>query len=295
MIYLVQPKIHQTIADVIDSARLRVTNHLFGSLQHKIFFAHLHKCGGTSVAKGIRSCYRTLDLTQERRLVSIDAAASLQATLMHHSIEPSWQQDYFGDPHLVHQVLKHREELLLYYMCNDSVQYVSGHFGFSPKIHQYFSERYSFITLLRDPVERVISLYYYNRYHSGAKPGIQDLQSYLKSRGEQNRGYYVRMLGGLAADGDYTSRDAIARAKQNLHKFALIGCLEHLQDFVQKFELKFDHKLRVRTLNKSPRPKAIQEDTENIRAEIRELCAPDVEIYNYVLETFVQSKLTSKT
>lgn len=289
MIHLLQPKIFQSITDDINSVKLRISNHLTGPLSQKVFFVHLHKCGGTSVAKAVRTCYRTLDLRQEKNLVSINASASLDAAMMHNPFEKNVKNDYYSDPQIIHQVLTYREELLLYYMCNDAVKYVSGHFGFSSTIHKYFSGQYAFITLMRDPVDRIISLYYYNRYHSNAKCGFSDLKSYLKLRGEQNRGYYVRMLGGLAADRDYTSRDAIARAKQNLHKFALIGCLEYLEDFIQRFECQFHQKLRVRKLNQSPRPLNIREETENMRTEIEKICSADIEIYNYVRKNFVHA------
>ena len=129
------------------------TNNLFHrSLKNNIIFLHVPKCGGTSVDYAIRRHYRKKD-----RLVTINARASTNAANLISQINFPYEtaDDY--------PILKMRENLLLYYM-SQNMKYISGHFGFSEIGYRKFLGGYTFITILRDPVKRWISVYLFNRY-----------------------------------------------------------------------------------------------------------------------------------
>jgi hypothetical protein len=138
---------------------------------------------------------------------------------------------------------------------------------------------------MRDPVKRWISSYFFNRYKSDDHMKVKDeIEVYLESHFGISQGYeLVKFLGGANKAGDYTSMDAIERAKKNLNQFKVIGFLENLDEFAQKFEDQFQVKLQIAKKNKSPASKEHQKAaiTPELEEKITEVCKPDIEVYKY--------------
>ena len=264
------------------------TNNLFhGSLKENIVFFHFFKCGGTSIAQAIKSCYLNLELIKNRHIFHLNAGAARNAAqeILELSDFPLAQtnNDYIDR--------KLRESLLLYYMNQKHIKYIAGHFRFSEIAYQCFSDKYAFVTFLRDPVERFISSYLYSRYKIGTidKEFIEHLKSEKFLSGVS---LYAKCLCDLDHIEDYTSDIAIARAKENLHKFKIVGFLEYKEEFLNQFEEQFGRRLKIKVLNKSPKPEAYRKSiiTEEIKEKIQEICKPDIEIYQYAVNNFVKAK-----
>lgn len=269
-----------------------IGNNLFsGSLKEKIFYLHIYKCGGTSISQAIKSCYYNLESLKSYPVFHLNREAAFnayQTSIKHNSF--LFNQDQVDGDYLKWKL---QEYLLLYYMGQEHINYIAGHFSFSAIAYQHFSDKYKFITVLRDPVKRYISAYFYSRYKQSDRSLNMEITEYLKSRtGLKGGSMYVKLLGGLDEAGDYTSEKAINRAKENLHKFSVVGCLEYQKDFLNQFEKQFDRKLNVREFNQNPKSKTYRKSvvSEELEAEIRAICQPDIEIYQYALENFVQLK-----
>jgi hypothetical protein len=179
-------------------------------------------------------------------------------------------------------------------MGKKNINYISGHFAFSDLAYEKFSNKFAFVTLIRDPVKRWISTYFYNRYKSSEHFKIDlDIEEYIESVFGKSQGCeYVKFLGGPRSSGNYSSEEAIERTKKNLHKFALIGTVEHLEDFKGRFSERFKSELNIDVKNRNPKPESIQKSVINSTLEqrIKEICRPDYEIYQYVVENFVSGK-----
>jgi sulfotransferase famil protein len=264
------------------------THNLFqGVPKENIFFLHLPKCAGTSISHAIKACYQTLDLKANSSLLSISAKASSDVVKM---ID---QTDYPHDITDDSPILAVREHLLLYFMSLDTTKYISGHFTFSDVAYREFHSKYAFITVLRDPVNRWISSYFFNRYKSNDHRKIEeDITTHLQSKFGQSQGYeYVKFIGGADRTGNYTSRSAIDRAKNNLHKFDIIGFLEHQDVFLKQFQHRFGKKLKIEKKNQNPVLKTQRESviSDEIKAKIKECCKPDCEVYQYALDKFLKT------
>jgi hypothetical protein len=253
----------------------RAANSLSRRKVGRLFFLHVPKCGGTSLRFAMSKPYRMLDRRSDAGIIHLKADAMYQAAQM---VSDTGSTD-------VHRM---EEFLLLYYMSQGRVRFIDGHVPFSAAAHRQYKDRFRFVTLLRDPVERWISEYTYNRFHGGghmADTAAMDITDYLKTDFAIGQGcQYVLYLGGRRRDSDYRNEEAIRNARENTEKFDLIGCLEDVQSFAESFSSQFGWRLELKSRNVTPAPAGFVEQTFTpaIREQVREICQPDYLVYDKV-------------
>jgi hypothetical protein len=257
----------------------RSVNQIKGGITKKICFIHTHKCGGTSINAAIRLNYINLDMRKDRNFITINSEASTKAL---NTCENS-----------PHSVYRFREKLLIYFMNQKNTKYISGHFYFSDKAYNDFKDEYVFIIMLRNPIDRWISHYFFNRYKGTEFGKIESsiIECLNNDFGKHNGSEYVQFINGITESGDYFSEGAIEKAKINLHKFDIVGCLEYQKDFKSKFLDILGVNLNIELANKNPKSKSFQESfiTSEIKEKISELCQPDLEVYRYAVKNFVRN------
>lgn len=112
---------------------------------------------------------------------------------------------------------------------------VSGHIYYG--LHDLLPQPSTYITMLRDPIDRLVSSYYFIRRHS-THPFHQDAKSMslidFFSCVERTRGFnncQVRFLAGY--DGDSVNEEVLSLAKQNLQSsFAVVGLQEKFDESI---------------------------------------------------------------
>lgn len=250
--------------NVLKQIKKRLVRHF----DAKLFFMHIPKCGGTSVDNAIRLHRHNNRPWHQFHMNSEAAAAAARLSKM------TWKA--------------YNENLLLYAMANPQTSYITGHFFFSRTAYEHFGDSWDFITILRDPVERWFSQYYYNRFKSGRFLKTElSLVDYLRStQGENASGTYATMLEGAgdhwAVDPEQTVKDAI----ENLSRFHLVGCLEHLDRFAARFQERHGISLDIGKIRKNPKANYAQRDeiTPAIREQVAHLCRHDLKVYQHALE-----------
>jgi len=122
-----------------------------------------------------------------------------------------------------------------------NIRFISGHFGFE-YARQFMDGRYAF-TFLRDPVERILSLYYFSRTRDPAEFPIYrlahelDLAEYLRAgfdRKDVNTYLWNQQAWQLACgwtEGaqeipDFTEAQILEQAKAHVMEFNYIGFVE---------------------------------------------------------------------
>lgn len=242
---------------------------------------------GTSINHAINCHYQTLDLRTDNCSVSLSAPASSSVVKLMN------QTDYPYDTTDDYPILKLREHLLLYFLSLQTNRYISGHFPFSEIAYREFHGKYAFITVLRDPVKRWISSYFFNSNKDSNHRKIEeDITTHLRSAFGRSQGYeYVKFLGGANKSGEYTSGQSIDQAKRNLHKFDVVGFIEYQEDFLNQFENRFGVRLKLEQRNRNPASEAYRKSivTEEIEEKIKAICGPDREVYQYAADNFVKA------
>ncbi len=235
----------------------------------RICFIHIAKCGGVSINQAIRRKY----LVSYSRL---NARASLEAARAVYGFEDPFDDGYAS-------VFRFRENILLYELEKGS-GFISGHYAFSERAYQMHSDRYRFITVLRDPVAMFLSNYFFNSSKENDSPWKirLPLDEYVETQKAKDLGHgYVTILGGVREDGRYDSDEALERARENLRKFAVCGVIEDTPGFERQLEDKCGIRIKIGMKNKSPVRKSERDKivTEEIREKVRKAVARDLVLY----------------
>jgi hypothetical protein len=182
-----------------------------------------------------------------------------------------------------------RERFLITHCCWES-QLVHGHVLMSDRMQKHCKERYKFLTIMRDPVERAIS-----NYRMAVNAGIasSDPDIWLGSPiARAHTTTYLRYLSGnhlVAADQEAA---CLERALSTLKLFTLIGFLDDIASFARDFERIFGAHLNLREYNKAKGAEVVLNDTQ--MAKLREMCVSDQKIYDQALHLKDRSSATER-
>jgi hypothetical protein len=123
---------------------------------------------------------------------------------------------------ILNEKSKHRigDEVIMYLMSirKRTASPITAHIPFSETAYNEFHDRYAFVSILRNPVDRWLSEYTFNKFKEsgrGKHTAQCDINTYLDSDyGKAQGGQYGLWLGGLRKDGDYTSKDAVQQGNR---------------------------------------------------------------------------------
>jgi Galactose-3-O-sulfotransferase len=176
-----------------------------------------------------------------------------------------------------------------------SLKIIRGHFAFG--IHQFLECPSTYFTLLREPIQRVISHYHYVR-RSPQVPGhmaaqTMSLAEYVVA---QRANLQTRMLYGLIDHKASCETEILAIAKHHIDtSFAVVGILERFDETLALLQLAFNWTMpvyiqqNIATQAKQASSSALPPDVSaKTLALIGEKNAMDIALYQYAQEKFEQ-------
>lgn len=216
-----------------------------------LLFCHLPKCGGTSFADIIKQEYR----------------ASQRLFL--------YKVEELNYPEPSQQFLEHFRRI------RARVQVIYGHFKFG--MHRFLGVSPWYASILREPVDRVVSLYHhYERdpatsleWHERIKAGLS-----LKEFARLARNHMTDLLSG-SIDGS-VDEAMLIQAKDNIRKyFVAIGTSDNMDEVLRVLSRRFSwrhHDIPILNVRTQPRVE-IDEETRAIIADNNRL---DTALYEWV-------------
>ena len=237
-----------------------------------IWFLHVTKCGGTSLRTAIMQSLR-------------EGGAHPAQFHLHDAVTSSRLAAQLGV-----ETFSLRDAMLGYELVQNHRRFIAGHFRYTQHLHEPLLSRCLPITLLRDPVDRFLSLFYYNSFKSTdyGKETLP-LEAYLeRPRARRSAEDYVRLFRGAGGShNQFADAAGVRSAVQNLRRFAVVGTLDDLPAFVASLEQQAGIRVSIPMQNRSPAPEEARhrQIDEAMLEHIKALCEPSIEVYETVLAT----------
>jgi hypothetical protein len=176
----------------------------------------------------------------------------------------------------------------------EKIRVLRGHMHFG--LHEHLPQPSTYITILRDPVDRTISNYYFvlrnpnHRLHYEVKSRHMTLKDYVSSRvNPQLDNGQTRLLSGVEgrAFGE-CSTEMLEIAKKNLEEFfSIVGLVERFDETLILLKRAFGWRIPFYIKENITRSRPIKGDilklTLNLIEEYNEL---DIDLYRYATEMF---------
>jgi hypothetical protein len=206
-------------AEATDHASAEMFDHALAKAPEKepnapvVLFLHIPKAGGQTLGEYIYNHCRAVESRAD------DALNAGVAYLNY---------GFIKEPGLV--VPEHVQRLL----GRRDLRAVIGHFCFG--LHEHVARPSAYVTLLREPLERVVSLYYYARLNVSLS-----LDEFIRAPPfkEVDNDQTRRLAGADPAIGGCT-RETLHAAQDNLRRhFAVVGLVERFEETLALLRLKF--------------------------------------------------------
>ncbi len=186
-----------------------------------------------------------------------------------------------------------KREITLKQLSQKKVSCIQGHFPFG--IHNYFNSPFTYITMLREPTQRIISEYYFIRsipWHEQHEEVIKmSLDDYQKQTSKMN--LQTRLISG-SLDHPLTNIH-LEQAKNNIEKyFSIVGITEMFNESLYLMKKRFGwNRTSYRKLNITKNKPQIEKLSPKTIAVINNNNHLDRELYHFAKQRLIKQLIHS--
>lgn len=238
-------------------------NILFNNQEKIVFYLHIPKTGGTTLSNIIKNEYNSDNIFSTVQSFIINVASE------YHNIEDERK---------------------------NKLKLIKGHFSFG--YHQLFDRPFTYITMLRSPVARVISDYHHivnipqHCLHNKVVSHKMSLEEYVSSGIWNSDNLQTRFLSGKHAEIDFgqCSREHLELAKNNLDQyFSVVGLTERFDESLLLLQRKIGWSddcflYEKKRVNQAKQSKVIL--SEKTKKTVENFNLLDIELYEYAKAIF---------
>jgi hypothetical protein len=239
-----------------------------------LLYLHIPKCGGTTLSAII---YNQVS-AEEKYEAEQDPSNPLPGHLFYSGVYYFPGKDayygFFKDRELSIPVAAKRA------FGRKDLRAVVGHFWFG--VHRYLAHPWTYITLLRHPLDRVLSLYSHLKRHNGLSLTLEEFVASPSCREVDND--QTRRISGLEPELGACTKAMLETAKDNLRRhFSVVGVTERFDEtlIVLKWVLGWTKDLLYYPQNTSPDRLAIDSLAPAIRDALLGWNELDLELYEF--------------
>ncbi len=171
---------------------------------------------------------------------------------------------------------------------------IAGHASFG--VHRGLPGKVKYVTMLRHPIERLVSIYYYSTVsaslHTYELYKDVSIEDYARQSGEGHRQTWRLMdhddVTNIEDRAEPLPPSALESAKRNLQDhFAVVGITEHFDESLLLMQKEFGwENIFYLKRNVNNKRKSVDALPPRTIAVLEELCALDLELYNFACELF---------
>lgn len=221
-----------------------------------ILFLHLSKTAGVSLRRALISNYQEENILQV--YIKSDPNKDFNETMKRY--------------------IEHRYSLEKI----KSTKLFIGHCAYG--IHKMFEQKFDYITMVREPVDRIISHYYYSlKTDPNVKVQYSCLEDYIENRTNIHNWMTKRISNTELTDGD------LDLAKENLmHNIAFCGITEMYQETLIMLRKMYGLSLDNIVANKNKDRQLTESIDPKIINRIKEIHYKDLELYEFAKALFIE-------
>lgn len=172
---------------------------------------------------------------------------------------------------------------------HESIKVIHGHYYYG--LHQHFKRPYSYFTILRDPIDRTVSLYYYLRSIEGKdydKYREMTLQQFVENKIEAN----IQTILLAGEDG----KESLLKAVRNLTKMCdVVGTTDQFNETLYLLKKRYSWQdVFYEKVNVTKQRKQLTQIPQETIEKIKEVHYKDVILYHFA-EKIMKGQLSSLT